>query len=56
MSNVTDGASAPIELKPYSRPGGPARPVTATPVPIERKPDWLTVKCQQECSPPLSLR
>jgi lipoic acid synthetase len=47
MSNVTDGASAPIELEPYSRPGGPARPVTTTPVPIERKPDWLTVKWQQ---------
>src|SRR5215210_3729962 len=40
-------SSAPIELKPYQRPGGPARPVDATPVPLERKPPWLTVKWQQ---------
>jgi lipoic acid synthetase len=36
--------SAPIELKPYQRPGGPARPVTTEPVHVERKPEWLTVK------------
>src|SRR5262245_48665207 len=36
--------SAPIELKPYQRPGGPARPVNAEPVHLERKPEWLTVK------------
>ena len=47
MSDETNGASAPLELKPYSRPGGPARPVATAPVPIERKPDWLTVKWQQ---------
>jgi lipoic acid synthetase len=47
MTNVTDGASAPLELKPYSRPGGPARPVSTEPAPVERKPDWLTVKWQQ---------
>ena len=40
-------SSAPLELRPYSRPGGPARPVDATPVPLERKPPWLTVKWQQ---------
>ena len=38
---------APLELKPYSRPGGPARPVSTQPAPIERKPDWLTVKWKQ---------
>ena len=52
MSDVTatggaNGHSAPLELKPYQRPGGPARPVSAEPVPIERKPPWLTVKWQQ---------
>ena len=48
MSDTTDVVSySPIELKPYSRPGGPARPVTSEPVPIERKPPWLTVKWQQ---------
>ena len=39
--------SAPIELKPYSRPGGPARPVSTGPVTLDRKPPWLTVKWQQ---------
>jgi lipoyl synthase len=39
--------SAPLELKPYQRPGGPARPVERGQVPIERKPPWLTVKWQQ---------
>src|SRR3954468_14673875 len=38
---------SPIELRPYSRPGGPARPVAVEPAPIERKPPWLTVKWQQ---------
>src|SRR4051812_6779709 len=38
---------APIELRPYSRPGGPARPVSNVPVPVDRKPPWLTVKWQQ---------
>src|SRR5438874_244866 len=48
MSDTTDAVSySPIELKPYSRPGGPARPMTTEPVPIERKPPWLTVKWQQ---------
>ncbi len=36
--------SAPIELKPYQRPGGPARPASTGPIHIERKPEWLTVK------------
>ena len=44
---ATDTSYSPLELKPYSRPGGPARPVTEAPVPLERKPDWLTVKWQQ---------
>ncbi len=39
--------SAPLELKPYQRPGGPARPVSAEPVVLDRKPDWLTVKWKQ---------
>ena len=39
--------SSPLELKPYQRPGGPARPINGDPVPIERKPPWLTVKWQQ---------
>ncbi len=39
--------SSPLELRPYSRPGGPARPVSTTPVPVDRKPPWLTVKWQQ---------
>jgi lipoic acid synthetase len=48
MSDTTDAVSySPIELKPYSRPGGPARPAATEPVPIERKPPWLTVKWQQ---------
>jgi len=34
-------------LKPYQRPGGPARPVSTEPQQIERKPPWLTVKWQQ---------
>ncbi|HKP54263.1 MAG TPA: lipoyl synthase [Chloroflexia bacterium] len=38
---------APLELRPYSRPGGPARPVSTVPVPVDRKPPWLTVKWQQ---------
>jgi lipoic acid synthetase len=44
---ITPGDFAPLELKPYQRPGGPARPVSAEPVPLERKPPWLTVKWQQ---------
>ncbi len=44
---TTDTSYSPLELKPYSRPGGPARPVSEGPVPLERKPDWLTVKWQQ---------
>jgi lipoic acid synthetase len=44
MNNIN---GAPLELKPYSRPGGPARPVSAQPTTIERKPDWLTVKWKQ---------
>lgn len=44
---IITSTSAPLELKPYSRPGGPARPVNPTPVPLERKPPWLTVKWQQ---------
>ncbi|HET6312812.1 MAG TPA: lipoyl synthase [Chloroflexia bacterium] len=44
MNNVP---GSPLELKPYSRPGGPARPISAHPAPIERKPEWLTVKWQQ---------
>lgn len=49
MSDITGGAPpySHLELKPYSRPGGPARPVSAEPVPVERKPPWLTVKWQQ---------
>ncbi len=49
MSNIAKDAPpySPLELKPYSRPGGPARPVSAEPVPVERKPPWLTVKWQQ---------
>ncbi len=39
--------SAPLELQPYQRPGGPARPVSTEPVHLERKPSWLTVKWQQ---------
>src|SRR4051794_12892107 len=41
------GSAAPIELMPYKRPGGPARPAAAEPGPIERKPPWLTVKWKQ---------
>ncbi|MEA2575212.1 MAG: lipoyl synthase [Chloroflexia bacterium] len=44
MNNVN---AAPLELKPYSRPGGPARPISTQPTPVERKPDWLTVKWKQ---------
>jgi lipoyl synthase len=44
---TTDTSYSPLELKPYSRPGGPARPVSDAPVPLDRKPDWLTVKWQQ---------
>src|SRR5207244_11941300 len=40
-------SAAPIELRPYQRPGGPARPIKMEPGPIERKPPWLTVKWQQ---------
>jgi len=53
MTDVISGtgqpplASSPLELKPYQRPGGPARPVSAEPVPVDRKPPWLTVKWQQ---------
>lgn len=49
MSDTTQDAPpySPLELKPYSRPGGPARPVSTEPVPLERKPPWLTVKWQQ---------
>ena len=46
-SSGANGHSAPLELKPYQRPGGPARPINVEPVPIERKPPWLTVKWQQ---------
>lgn len=46
MSDTITGG-APLELKPYQRPGGPARPVAAEPGQIERKPPWLTVKWQQ---------
>ncbi len=38
---------APLRLMPYQRPGGPARPISAQPVPHERKPPWLTVKWKQ---------
>lgn len=38
---------SPLELKPYSRPGGPARPANTGPVQVDRKPPWLTVKWQQ---------
>lgn len=44
---VIDAVGSPLELKPYSRPGGPARPVSDGPVAVERKPPWLTVKWQQ---------
>jgi lipoyl synthase len=47
MSEQSGGAYSPIEVKPYSRPGGPARPISSEPVAIERKPPWLTVKWQQ---------
>lgn len=47
LNGGSTGESAPLELKPYQRPGGPARPVSVLPQPIERKPDWLTVKWQQ---------
>jgi lipoic acid synthetase len=40
-------ASSPLELRPYQRPGGPARPISSAPTQIERKPPWLTVKWQQ---------
>jgi lipoyl synthase len=40
-------SSAPLEPRPYQRPGGPARPVAGEPVPVERKPPWLTVKWRQ---------
>jgi len=40
-------ASSPLELRPYQRPGGPARPVASGPSQVERKPPWLTVKWQQ---------
>ncbi len=43
----TTRSSAPLELKPYQRPGGPARPAATGPIGVERKPDWLTVKWQQ---------
>jgi lipoic acid synthetase len=43
-SREPDVHSAPLELKPYQRPGGPARPVSTEPVHVERKPEWLTVK------------
>jgi lipoyl synthase len=43
----TNSSFAPLELKPYSRPGGPARPVSTEPVTLDRKPPWLTVKWQQ---------
>jgi len=46
-SGGANGHSAPLELKPYQRPGGPARPINPEPVAIERKPPWLTVKWQQ---------
>lgn len=38
---------SPLELRPYSRPGGPARPIATEPVPVDRKPPWLTVKWKQ---------
>ena len=41
---TNEPTSAPLELKPYQRPGGPARPASTGPVHIERKPEWLTVK------------
>ena len=44
---LNNAPGVPLELKPYSRPGGPARPVSTAPAPIERKPEWLTVKWQQ---------
>src|SRR3954465_7733984 len=44
---TTNPSYSPIELQPYSRPGGPARPISAEPVTLERKPPWLTVKWQQ---------
>ena len=44
---MNNAPGSPLELKPYSRPGGPARPIGTQPAPIERKPDWLTVKWQQ---------
>jgi lipoyl synthase len=46
-TETTDTSYSPIELKPYSRPGGPARPVSNVPETLERKPPWLTVKWQQ---------
>lgn len=48
MSEITTDSApyAPLELKPYSRPGGPARPLNSEPTPVERKPPWLTVKWQ----------
>lgn len=48
MSETTTDTApyAPLELKPYSRPGGPARPLNSEPAPVERKPPWLTVKWQ----------
>lgn len=47
ISSIPPAISSPLELKPYQRPGGPARPVSAEPVAIDRKPPWLTVKWQQ---------
>jgi lipoyl synthase len=44
---MNNAPGTPLELKPYSRPGGPARPISTQPAPIERKPDWLTVKWKQ---------
>lgn len=46
-SGTSNGAYAPLELKPYQRPGGPARPASTGPVPLDRKPEWLTVKWKQ---------
>jgi len=47
INSIPPSISSPLELKPYQRPGGPARPVNAEPVAIDRKPPWLTVKWQQ---------
>ncbi|HUP28340.1 MAG TPA: lipoyl synthase [Chloroflexia bacterium] len=47
IRDTAQGAGAPLELKPYQRPGGPARPISSEPVAIDRKPPWLTVKWQQ---------